>query len=332
MGEIHIQTYGYTSNTGGVSDSGIWGIIYCPKEGQSRRWNKIRNYLGEQGVQFDFVQSESPGSVERLAAMMTRSGYRTLIIVGGDAALNYALNGIMNTASPTGRRPALGVIPNGHGNDFAHYWGFQENDYKSTVLHLLKRRTRRIDIGVLHPSPAARTDEGISHLPVPDLYFLNCINIGTVASIINLRRKARFRFGLPAPVSHLTSAFLLLFQRLNFKIDFSLNGERFKRRAMMLCIGSAHGYGLTPSAVPYNGQLDLSMVSTPQLTQLFHGLWLLFTGRFLRHKDIRVWRTRHIDVHSVSGADISLDGRYLHQELDTFSIEIMPEEIEFLIP
>lgn len=331
MGEIHTQTDRYTSNAG-VSDSGIWGIIYCPKESQSRRWNKIRNYLGEQGVQFDFVQSEGPGSVERLAAMMTRSGYRTIIIVGGDAALNHALNGIMNTASPTGQRPALGVIPNGYGNDFAHYWGFQENDYKSTVQHLLNRRTRRIDIGVLRTSPSGQTHGRASRMPVPDLYFLNCVNIGTVASIINLRRKARYTFGLPAPVSYLTSAFLLLFQRLSFKIDFSLNGERFKRRAMTLCIGSAHGYGLTPSAVPYNGQLDLSLVSTPQLTQLFHGMWLLFTGRFLRHKDIRVWRTRHIDVHSLSGAGISLDGRYLHQEADTFSIEIMPEEIEFLIP
>lgn len=331
MGEIHIQTNGYTSNTG-VGDSGIWGIIYCPKEGQSRRWNKIRNYLGEQGVQFDFVQSEGPGSVERLAAMMTRSGYRTLIIVGGDAALNHALNGIMNTASPTGRRPALGVIPNGYGNDFAHYWGFQENNYKGTVQHLLKRRTRRIDIGVLRALPSTGKNEDLSHLPVQDLYFLNCINIGTAASIINLRKKACSSFGLPAPVSYLASAFLLLFQRLSFKIDFSLNGEHFKRRAMTLCIGSAHGYGLTPSAVPYNGQLDLSMVSTPQLTQLFHGLWLLFTGRFLHHKDIRVWRTRHIDVHSLSGAGISLDGRYLHQELGTFSIGIMPEEIEFLIP
>ena len=331
MGEIHTQTDRYTSNAG-VSDSGIWGIIYCPKESQSRRWTKIRNYLGEHGVQFDFVQSEGPGSVERLAAMMTRSGYRTIIIVGGDAALNHALNGIMNTASPTGQRPALGVIPNGYGNDFAHYWGFQENDYKSTVQHLLNRRTRRIDIGVLRTSPSGQTHGRASRMPVPDLYFLNCVNIGTVASIINLRRKARYTFGLPAPVSYLTSAFLLLFQRLSFKIDFSLNGERFKRRAMTLCIGSAHGYGLTPSAVPYNGQLDLSLVSTPQLTQLFHGMWLLFTGRFLRHKDIRVWRTRHIDVHSLSGAGISLDGRYLHQEADTFSIEIMPEEIEFLIP
>ena len=38
-------------------------------------------------MQFDFVQSESQGSVERLASMLTQNGYRTIIVIGGDAAL-----------------------------------------------------------------------------------------------------------------------------------------------------------------------------------------------------------------------------------------------------
>mgnify|MGYP002772255685 CR=1 FL=1 len=79
-----------------------WGIIYCPKEGSAhtqKRWKKIRQYLEEKGVNFDYVQSEGAGSVERLAAMMTRTGYATIIIVGGDSALNHAICGIMSTAS-----------------------------------------------------------------------------------------------------------------------------------------------------------------------------------------------------------------------------------------
>lgn len=95
-----------------------WGIIYCPKEGSHRmhkRLMKIHNYLSLKGVQSDYGCSEGPGSVQRLAAMMTNNGYPTIIIVGGDAAINDAINGIMHTDSP---HPALDIIPDGFGNDF----------------------------------------------------------------------------------------------------------------------------------------------------------------------------------------------------------------------
>jgi len=303
-----------------------WGVIYSPKEGSRKthkRWKKINRYMTEAGIQFDFVQSEGAGSVERLAAMLTRSGYITIIVVGGDAALNDALNGIMRAASPNGTHPTLGVIPNGFGNDFAKYWGFDESKYKDAIDSLSLHRCRKVDVGFADLA----TDEGESERR----YFLNCINVGTAASIIRLRRKSRSFWGMRMP-SYLTSAFLLLFQRMDFKMDFSLNAERVRQRVMTLCIGSCRGYGQTSSAVPYNGKLDVSAVSHPQITQLFHGLWLLFTGRFLTHRNVRIWRTTHISFHSTGKARVSLDGHALHQTVHKMEIGILPEEISFLIP
>ena len=93
-----------------------WGIIYCPKDGVRRtqkRWESIRAYLAEKKVLFDFVQSEATSSVERLAAMLATNGYRTIVVVGGDAALNRALNGVLALGDDVRKRVALGVIPNG---------------------------------------------------------------------------------------------------------------------------------------------------------------------------------------------------------------------------
>lgn len=304
--------------------SAPWGVIYYPKEGTSqshKRWKKIRRYMQESGIQFDYVQSEELGSVERLAAMMSANGYQTILVVGGDAALYEALNGIMHSSPPSGKLPALGVIPSGFGNDFAHYWGFEEKDYRQTIDRLALRKTRRVDVGVCR----------MNHGEMPSRYFLNCVNIGAVASIINIRRKTRRFWGMET-LSYLTSAFLLLFQRMSFKLEFTTGGEHFRRQAMTACIGSAHGYGQTPSAVPYNGLLDVSVVSPPQLTQLLHGLWLLFAGRFLSHKGISVWRTGHIEFLSTGSGRVSLDGRMLHQPVEHLDISILPEKIEFLIP
>lgn len=303
-----------------------WGVIYCPKEGSPRthkRWNKIRHYLEWQGVAFDYVQSEGAGSVERLASMMTRAGYGTIIIVGGDAALNHALCGIMSSESPTGRHPAIGVIPNGFGNDFAKYWGFSVDDYKSTINSLLHRRTRKVDVGTVN---IQRIDQGNEQL-----FFLNCLNLGIASSITNLKRKTSSLLGLKT-LSYFISALLLLFQRTNFKFSFSMSGENIDSQAMCICIGSAHGYGQTPSAVPYNGMLDITLVSKPPLLHIFHGLWLLFTGRFLSHRGVRVWRTQHLKFTGTSRALLSIDGRVYHHQVETLDIHILPEEIDFLIP
>ena len=91
---------------------------------------------------------------------------------------------------------------------------------------------------------------------------------GIAASIMNLKRKTNSFFGLKT-ISYFTSALLLLFQRTSFKFDFSMSGEHSTTSAMSICVGSAHGYGQTPSAVPYNGLLDMTLVQQPQLFQIF---------------------------------------------------------------
>ena len=75
-----------------------WAILYCPKAGISnkrKRWEKIQKVLDERKVEYDFVQSETANSVERLMRMLISNGYKTIIIVGGDSALNDAVNCLM---------------------------------------------------------------------------------------------------------------------------------------------------------------------------------------------------------------------------------------------
>ena len=56
------------------------GVIYNPHVGLDRsqkRWELIRKYMEQKGLLYDFVQSESFGSVERLVKMMCDNGYHT---------------------------------------------------------------------------------------------------------------------------------------------------------------------------------------------------------------------------------------------------------------
>ena len=96
--------------------------------------------------------------------------------------------------------------------------------------------------------------------------------------------------------------------------------------------GSARGYGLTPSAVPYNGWLDVSVVYRPELLQLFKGLWLLVNGRLLNLKKVvKPYRTRKVKILRAQNAAVSLDGRQMYKECP-LDICILPEAITLIIP
>ena len=78
-----------------MTNDGRWGILYCPKGRGSKQREKLQKALDDRQVQYDFVQSESADSVERLMTMLIHNGYKTIIIVGGDSALNDAVNCLM---------------------------------------------------------------------------------------------------------------------------------------------------------------------------------------------------------------------------------------------
>ena len=306
-------------------ESSRWGIIYCPKEGVRhihKEWEAIRSYLTEKHVLYDFVQSEGPKSVEHLASMLASNGYSTIIVVGGDAALNRALNGILSQGDDVRRRIALGVIPNGWGNDFAHFWGFEEDNYRQTIDWLVEHRLRKVDVGYCQPeNPSGATPR----------YFLNCVNVGLVANIMNIKHKTRRFWGM-LTLSHLASMFMLLFQRMEHRMHFKVNLDDINKSVMTVCVGSARGYGQTPSGVPYNGLLDVSVVSHSEMKQMIEALWMLFRGRFLNHKAVKSYRTRNVDFYDCGKAMISLDGAVWENASTPMKIGIHQEWLNFIIP
>jgi diacylglycerol kinase family enzyme len=125
--------------------------------------------------------------------------------------------------------------------------------------------------------------------------------------------------------------FLLLFERTMHRMHLKINGEHIRDTIMTVCIGSARGYGLTPSAVPYNGWLDVSVIYRPELWQLFKGLWMLLQGRILNHKMVKPYRTRKVKILRAQNAALSLDGRQMYEECP-LDVRILPEALTLIIP
>ena len=308
-------------------ESSRWGILYCPKtsflSNPRKRWEKIQKALDERNVLYDFVQSERAESVERLVKMMIQNGYKTIVIVGGDSALNDAVNCLMMEEKSVRDEIALGVIPNGVLNDFAKFWDFDGDDVEQTIDWLIKRRIRKIDLGCIRYT---NKQGDKCHR-----YFLNCINIGLTADIMNLRRQTRSLFGSHT-LSFIVSVFVMLFHRMEYKMKLKINSDVIDRKVMTVCIGSGPGYGQTPNAVPYNGMLDVSVVYHPEVVQLIEGLWLLVAGRFLNHRSVHPYRTREVEVEYAKKAIVGIDGRMMKTPVGSYRINVEQEVVNFLIP
>ena len=279
--------------------------------------------LDERGLEYDFVQSESTDSVERLMTMLIHNGYKTIVVVGGDSALNDAVNCLMREDANVREEIALGVIPNGLINDFARYWDFKEGNLEQTVDWLKKRRIRTIDVGCLHYTDKQGEQR--------QRYFLNCVNVGLIADIMNLRRQTRSLLG-SRKLAFVVSIFLMIFHRMDYKMRVKINTDVVDRKVMTMCVGSGPGYGQTPNAVPYNGMLDVSVVYHAEVMQVFAGLWLLLTGRFLNHRSVHPYRTREVMVEEAKHALVGVDGRLIGTPVGSYRITVEQEVLNFLIP
>ena len=242
--------------------------------------------------------------------------FDVIVCSGGDGTLNETIKSMMTT----GCKKPLGYIPAGTMNDFARFWDFRDTELEDNIERLVRHRVRRVDIGCIRYTN--QQGERCRR------YFLNCICIGLVASVMNLRRRAH---GLLGALSFIPSSLLMIFQRLEYKMRLRIESDVIDRKVMTVCIGNARGYGFTPNAVPYNGLLDVSVVYHPQVTQLMEGFYLLYSGKILNHGSVHPYRTKEVTVEKAERALIGIDGRLMNAPVGTFKVQVEQEVLNFLI-
>jgi diacylglycerol kinase family enzyme len=160
-------------------------------------------------------------------------------------------------------------------------------------------------------------------------YFLNVLNIGLSAKIVEVANKNNTIFS--KLVYKVCGFVYLLFRRQNFHMRFKLNSQVVDRRFMMLCIGNSTGYGMTPSAVPYNGWIDVSAIKMSPFLGMLEGMRMLMKRRILNFKRVEPFRTTEICIESVDNALAGIDGRPFYPTYP-MTVTAEPEKLNLIIP
>ncbi len=98
-------------------------LIHNPVSGSARGGvllRKVQAVLALKGVEVEPVATERAGHAEELARTLAGK-HATILVLGGDGTLSEAANGVLSL--PASKRPTLGFLPGGTGNDFLRDFG-----------------------------------------------------------------------------------------------------------------------------------------------------------------------------------------------------------------
>ncbi len=94
--------------------------------------------------QADWSGTEYPGHATGLARHAGEQGYDLVVAVGGDGTVHEVINGLMQVPEET--RPAMGIVPLGSGNDFAHILGIPAGPGEA-LLSAINGQAHSLDVG-----------------------------------------------------------------------------------------------------------------------------------------------------------------------------------------
>jgi len=233
-------------------------IILNPMADMGHAWQVARDLraITQEHGNVDWSGTVYPGHAIELAKQAGEQGYEMVIAMGGDGTVHEVVNGLMQV--PEERRPVLGVVPVGSGNDFAHGIGVPKpSDH--ALAHALNREASPVDLGLM-------TDEhGRKE------YFDNTLGIGFDAIVTIRSHKLPVLRGFLMYLTAVIQTILLDHNPAHVQIE--TDQETIDDSVLMttLCNGGREGGGfmLSPDSKMTDGLMEFVLVRKVSRPMMF---------------------------------------------------------------
>jgi YegS/Rv2252/BmrU family lipid kinase len=268
----------------------------------------------------DWGGTEYPGHATDLARQAGEQGYDLVVAVGGDGTVHEVVNGLMQV--PQASRPALGIVPLGSGNDFAHILGIP-SDPGEALLSAVNGQPHSLDVGSVR-------DEN-DRLE----YFNNTIGMG-FDSVVNLyTRKITVIHGFLMYFIALIITILRSFDPIDLHVETDL--ETWDLNSLMLALGNGPreggGFIITPDAKLDDGLLNYVTIKKISRLMMLRLVPEVMRGTHGRFKQVRMGTCRRMTVTSQQPLYIHCDGEIyagFGTDVRKLAIQILPNSIFFL--
>ena len=231
---------------------------------------------------------------------------RIVVVAGGDGSMTRAVAELAHS------KIALGVMPLGTGNSFAHSIGI--SDLESAVATIASGECRKVDLGIVNGR-----------------HFANFATVGLTSEIAAstpdvLKRMA----GVGA---YVLAGIIPALRKTRFTVRIRGSGVRFKGDVYHVIVASGRHFGETPilpSASVLSGKLAVFTTTANGVPGLAKELVAVARGRQTELEEAHWWTTTRIKIKSSPKQLIAIDGKPVDQTPARFRID--PRALRVLVP
>ena len=297
-------------------------LIVNPNSGRKnfrKSWTIIQKLLDTKKVSYNFELTRFKKDEILLVKKAIISGYRKIIVVGGDGTFHHTVNGIMQQNVCKSSDIKLGIIPLGTGNDWIKTYQIP-NQIEKSIDIILTDKTDYQDIGK------------ITHQNNVIEYFNNLAGTGYDGYVVKKLNSLKKLGAIAYLLSGLEG--LLLYKSFNYKIR--INNKEINEKCLMVLFGicqySGGGMQLTQNANPKDGLLDLTIVKNIGLFDLILNLPKLYNGQIINHKKVENHKVTSIqvEVSNNNNSIIEADGELIGT--GSLEVSIIPKGIKVFVP
>lgn len=290
-------------------------LIVNPSSGDEKAKEyakKVEEILGKQYESVRVKYTEKAGDATQFAREAARNRLEAIFVMGGDGTVNEGVSGIAEEEY----RPDFSFIPLGTVNDLGRALGISMNPEEAiNQLHHLKKK--KLDVG-----------------KVNDSYFIDVVAVGVIPEAVsNVDPAKKTRFG---PLAYFLEGAKAVGENKSYTFDFTIDGERFIEKSMLILISLANSVGgfekLVPQAKVDDGKLHLTVVKGEKLADKLKLLPKIFSGEITKDEQI-IYRAFEIGKIFVQGS-IELAANVDGDEGDLLPLElkVLPQHITVLVP
>ena len=297
-------------------------LILNPMADMGRAW-KTANALRPIAQEFDGELTWSgtvyPTHAIELARQAAEEGYDMVIAMGGDGTVHEVMNGLMQV--PAEKRPIMGVVPIGSGNDFAYSLGLTQRSAHALAHALKGESIQSVDIGQM-------TDEhGRKE------YFDNTLGIGFDAVVTIRSHKLPIVKGFLMYLTAVIQTIILNHNPAQVKIETDTETWQSNTLMVTLCNGPREGGGfmLSPESRNTDGKMEYVIVNKVSRGMMFRLVPEFMNGTHMRFKEIRMGSFKTFSLTSDRPLYIHADGEIFTSfgsNLRKVSFEILPQALK----
>ena len=282
----------------------------------------IERELARLGLDFDLVRTERVGHGMELARQAALDGYDVVVAAGGDGTVNEVLNGLMEARRASKKRPALGVICAGRGNDFAPAANIPE-DILGGCQALKDDYRRLIDIGRV---AGGKFPQG--------RYFAN--NVGVGFDAIGTIEVAKLpEWGMVSFMIAIIKTIFLYYKGPTVKLDY--DGQSLTTSTLMLLTMNGkrmgNGFKMAPDSKIDDGLFDLVIARQVSRARIFSLIPHFMKSTQGSQPEIKTLRAAKVTITAVDGTlPAQSDGEIICVDGTRLDIELLPRQVEVVCP